>query len=175
MQKYYLLIFNDDWADEHNVPAQACMTETQYQKWLEQPTGKPNPKYEQQKAIFDENVAARERYDKLVASNYRNKGSVSQAEIDAAYVPYVNSIHDEPKKFFSGIHARLGNNGQDFGDDYERYEFCKDLVADHIVRVHEVPKEFFEVFLDVKLHDLSLCNIFEEDLASNVYEDEEDY
>ena len=33
MSEYYLLTFNEDWADEHNVPALACMTEEQYEKW----------------------------------------------------------------------------------------------------------------------------------------------
>lgn len=33
--KYYLLTFNQDWADEHDVPALACFTETQYNEWLQ--------------------------------------------------------------------------------------------------------------------------------------------
>lgn len=32
--KYYLCIFNEDYADEHNVPATACFTEEQYNAWL---------------------------------------------------------------------------------------------------------------------------------------------
>lgn len=31
--KYYLLTFNEDWADEHNVPALACMNEKEFEKW----------------------------------------------------------------------------------------------------------------------------------------------
>lgn len=34
MKKYFLLTFNEDWADEHNVPAIACFTEKQYNNWL---------------------------------------------------------------------------------------------------------------------------------------------
>jgi len=31
--KYYLLTSNEDWADEHNVPALAVMNEKQLDKW----------------------------------------------------------------------------------------------------------------------------------------------
>jgi len=30
---YFLLVFNEDWADEHDVPALAIMTEKEYNKW----------------------------------------------------------------------------------------------------------------------------------------------
>lgn len=35
MEKYYLLTFNEDWADEHYVPALACMNDKEYKKWSE--------------------------------------------------------------------------------------------------------------------------------------------
>ena len=31
--KYYLLTFNEDWADEHDVPALAVMDENRYETW----------------------------------------------------------------------------------------------------------------------------------------------
>lgn len=31
--KYYLLTFEEDWADEHDVPALACFTEEEFNKW----------------------------------------------------------------------------------------------------------------------------------------------
>jgi hypothetical protein len=31
--EYYLLRFNEDWADEHNVPALACMNENKFNNW----------------------------------------------------------------------------------------------------------------------------------------------
>lgn len=34
-KKYKLLVFNEDWADEHDVPALEVMSEKQYNKWLE--------------------------------------------------------------------------------------------------------------------------------------------
>jgi hypothetical protein len=33
--KHYLLTFNEDWADEHNVPALAVMDESEYKNWCE--------------------------------------------------------------------------------------------------------------------------------------------
>lgn len=35
---YYLLTYNEDWADEHNVPALACMTEEEFESWKEEDT-----------------------------------------------------------------------------------------------------------------------------------------
>lgn len=46
--KYFLLTFNEDWADEHDVPALACFNENEYEEWLNRPSGKLNPKYEKQ-------------------------------------------------------------------------------------------------------------------------------
>lgn len=148
MQKYFLLVFNEDWADEHNVPAQACFTEAQYNKWLESPLARVNPKYEEQKAAFDIAVATRDKY--------------------------VNSIHDEPKKSFSYISAQLGNNGQDFGESFADLLTGEDFVINGVVKVYGVPKEFFEVFNEVRLYDLSLCNIFKENISEYYYDEEED-
>ena len=33
LKKWYLLTFNEDWADEHYVPALAVMDEKRYEKW----------------------------------------------------------------------------------------------------------------------------------------------
>lgn len=32
-KKYYLLTFNEDWADEHNVPALTCFNREQFEEW----------------------------------------------------------------------------------------------------------------------------------------------
>jgi hypothetical protein len=34
-ERYYLLTFNEDWADEHNVPALEVMTEGEFLRWSE--------------------------------------------------------------------------------------------------------------------------------------------
>ena len=66
--KYYLLTFNEDWADEHNVPALACFTEEQYNKWLERPSGKLNKNYDQEMEDFN---LQKEKYDTFCARNER--------------------------------------------------------------------------------------------------------
>jgi len=175
MQKYYLLTFNEDWADEHYVPALTCFTENEYQRWLRQATGKPNKNYADEKAKFTLRLAASKKYDDLARKSYLKPGSVSKEELLATHVPYVNSVHDVPKKFFSGIHASLGNNGEGFGESFVDYTTGQALVDAAIVSVYEVPKEFFNVFKEVNLSSLSLCNVFDEDLAENVYENEEYY
>lgn len=35
MTNYYLLTFEEDYTDEHDVPALACFTQEQYDSWLE--------------------------------------------------------------------------------------------------------------------------------------------
>lgn len=32
-KKFYLLTFNQDWGDEHDVPALACFTQKQFDEW----------------------------------------------------------------------------------------------------------------------------------------------
>lgn len=32
-RKYYLMTFNEDWADEHDVPALECMDEELFEEW----------------------------------------------------------------------------------------------------------------------------------------------
>ncbi len=34
IENYYLLVFNEDYGDEHDVPALACFNQKQYDKWL---------------------------------------------------------------------------------------------------------------------------------------------
>lgn len=50
--KYYLLIFNDDYADEHNVPALEVMTQEEFDKWKETPSGVLNKNYEKELQEF---------------------------------------------------------------------------------------------------------------------------
>lgn len=84
--KCYLLVFDEDYADEHDVPALACMTEEEYDKWLETPSGKLNPNYGEELAKYLQDQA----------------------------LPYterkINSW-DRPKKVRSRMHAYLGNGG----------------------------------------------------------------
>ena len=142
--KYYLLTFNQDWADEHNVPALACFTEEQYQQWLERPSGKLNKNYEQE------------------LEEWYNTNKVEY-----------RSIHNSPQKVSSYINAYLGNGGDCFGESFSDLYLMKEFVADDIVKVLEVDQLFFDYFHKAELDDLSLCNIFNEDITDWYDEDED--
>jgi hypothetical protein len=60
--KYYLLTFNEDWADEHDVPALACFTEDQYNNWLQK------SQWETDTEIEDGEEMPDDRYSKIYAS-----------------------------------------------------------------------------------------------------------
>ena len=175
--KYYLLTFNEDWADEHNVPALACFTEEQYQKWLERPSGKLNKNYEQEVVNFN---LQQEKYKDFVKGmqelGIHNKHPTyfSPAEkewYDNNRVEYI-SAYRFPIRVHSYISANLGNNGDNFGDAFKDLYLMEEFVAKGIVKVIEVDKSFFDYFHKTNLDDLSLSNIFSEDIMEYFYDDE---
>jgi hypothetical protein len=96
--KYFLLTFDENWADEHDVPALACFTEAEYEEW-------------QFRAIE--------------------------------------------------IHARLGNSGEYFEEEFEHCIIGRDYEKEGYVSVFEVDENFFNTFHKANLSGLSLCNIFD--------------
>lgn len=137
---YYLLTFNDDYADEHNVPALECMTQDEYEKWLEEPCTKLNPNYEEE----------------LIA--YRAKK--------------IKGFYDKPIRGESALRAKLGNNGNNFEDGYERFTYNKDLLCG-AVKKYEVSEDFYKTFKRADLAGLSLCNVFEKDRNEEAFYDED--
>ena len=158
MNKYYLLTFNENFADEHDVPALACMNEDNYQAWLKSLVSRPNPTYEQELLKYN---SERERYE-----NYLKEGKKIHEELGIeAYRKYmsknyVSSVLQKPKKGYSLIRAYLGNNSEGFNEMFTDYETGKDLVDDNTVKVTEVPEIFYTIFHENKLHSLSLANVF---------------
>lgn len=167
MKKFYLLTFNEDWADEHNVPATACFTENEYKSWCEALTGAPNKKYEEELTEHNKSIREYEKYTAILRKYHQDNSPEAKAAIDAARVPYVNSIHDRPRKFFSGISAYLGNNGEGFGESFENYPTGQALVIGNIVKVFEVNSSFHKIFHKAHLSDLSLSNVFDGSLTEN--------
>jgi hypothetical protein len=168
-QKYYLLTFNEDYADEHNVPAQACFNEKDYKKWLKLKTGRENKQYEEQCKKFK---ADEQLYRDTIAEYQRrgiynrNRSQLPLTEAEEAFMAQYPLKHvdwyNAPKPISdSFIRAYLGNSGDDFGDEYRNYKTMKDLVDQGYVTVTEVAKEFVDVFNAARLGRLSLCNIFE--------------
>jgi hypothetical protein len=167
MNKYYLLTFNEDWADEHDVPALECMTEEEYSEWLETPSGELNPNYIEEKENWDEYQRARKAYyqglkdrdnlDRKSPNDYTNE---DKAWIKANKVEY-KSFEEIPKKVNSNMQAYLGNGGDGFEEDYSDKYLMKEFVEDNTVKVLEVTEEFYNTFKKANLSSFSLCNVFE--------------
>lgn len=166
---YYLLTFNQDWADEHDVPALACMTEEEYNQWLETPSGDLNENYEEENKVFQEKVL---KYNTFV-SECKNRGLYTKphneyTEEDNKWyienkVDYIYSRHTPKKVLNSKICAYLGNGGDGFEEKFNHLYLMKEFVDTKIVKVLKVNKDFYDVFHDAGLTDLSLCGIFKLD------------
>jgi hypothetical protein len=160
--RYFLLTFNDDYGDEHNVPALECFTEEEYEKWSRTPAGAINKRYEEQLVKHEENVKAYQKYYYRVAGEELPKGPA----------PKYASPYDKPKRVRSYIHAYLGNNGDGFENGYSQYLTLGELVVDGTVTVTEVDKSFHTIFHKTRLSSLSLCNVF--DIDEQDYEEDEE-
>jgi hypothetical protein len=177
--KYYLLTFNDDYADEHNVPALECFNEKDYEKWLSEPAGKLNPKYDEIKKEVDETEARWKKFWKDLEGNgftiggHANAGKIPKGHLLEREFNILNglprSYSGEPQKIFSYMSASLGNGGEGFDEGYSWALNNKDFVEKRgegkykysTVTVMEVGKEFYDTFKKANLSGLSLCNIFE--------------
>jgi hypothetical protein len=162
--KYYLLIFNEDYADEHNVPAIACMTEEKYQKWLKTPSGELNEDYESEMKIYNERL---EKYNNLI-KQYQDKGIYhkpwskhTEEELEWSKQNPLEHPYDQPKKVTSDLNARLGNSGDYFEEDYEHLYLMEEFVDANLVKVTEVNEDFYNTFNKVNLSQINLCNIFD--------------
>lgn len=162
---YKLLIFNQDWADEHNVPALACMTEEEYNIWLTTPSGELNPNYEKQNEEYQRKLNDYKNFIKelQVRNLYTKKTSDFTEEEKKWYEenkkPYIYDW-DSPKRVSSNMNARLGNGGEGFEENYGHLYLMKEFVEAGIVKVFDVSEDFYNTFHKAKLSDLSLCNVF---------------
>lgn len=157
---YYLLTFNEDWADEHDVPALACMTTSEYKEWLETPSGDIDSEYDKKLADFREKCDKWNIYQEAASKAARDKTLESRKAADELICPYVNSYHDEPSRINSHLYASLGNNGEGFGESYQHLYLMKEFVEEKYVKITKVNEEFYRTFHKANLASLSLCNIF---------------
>ena len=163
--KYFLLVFNEDYGDEHDVPAIACMNIEEYNEWLETPSGELNENYESEKKLYDKRHSDYDTFLKeLITKDFANKpfNQYTKDEkkwYDLNKVDYVSS-RSTPVKCRSYMHASLGNSGDGFESDYSNLYLMKEFVECKMVKVHEVDKSFYDTFNKVGLSSISLCNIF---------------
>lgn len=162
---YKLLTFCEDWADEHNVPAVACMTEEEYNVWLKSPSGKLNPNYGKEYQEYQQKVSDFDNFtEELKKRNLNTKPPKDFTEEEKLWYnenkkPYV-SWYNKPTRVYSGLRAYLGNSGEGFEDDYEDLYLMEEFVQEDIVKVFDVNEDFYNTFHKAKLSQLSLCNIF---------------
>lgn len=162
---YKLLKFNEDYADEHNVPALACMTNDDYIKWLMTPSGIPNENYEQELIEYNNKVdlykqsLQKWRDRGVYYKNFDDFTLEDRQYIKENPLEYI-SERDRPKKCKSYLQVYLGNGGDYFKESYEHLYLMSEFVEHGVVKVMNVSEEFFNTFQKARLSDLSLCNIF---------------
>ncbi len=177
--KYYLLTFNENWADEFDVPALQCFNENDYEKWLAEPAGRKNDRYEEELKVYE---AQKKAYLKW-GDAYRNfhNGSKHSYEELAKWRnenPTPSYTTAEPVKAYSYLSANLGNSGDGFEEGYEWALLNSDFISNSnghsTVDITVVSKEFYDIFKKAKLAYLSLCNIFDFKADKYIDDDYED-
>ena len=164
MDKHYLLRFNEDYGDEHNVPALSCMKEYEYNKWLKTPSGELNPNYEKELKIFNDYQTNyknfSEKINKILGNGW---GSIQFTKWPKYLLLEYESLvsADYPVKCFSNMSAYLGNSGECFEENYHDFHLMEDFVKNNIVTVLEVDESFYNFFHKASLGSMSLCNVFE--------------
>ena len=173
MEKYKLLTFSEDYADEHNVPALECMTEEQYQKWLLTPSGTLNPDYEANKLLEEDYEKQwKDFWQHLTDKGYTiesggrtfaNTQEIPKDDLETlAYEKKVRALERirNNYKVHSNMYANLGNSGDGFGESYSTYYLMEEFVEHNLVTVTDVDKSFYDTFHKANLNRLSLCNVF---------------
>jgi hypothetical protein len=178
--KYYLLTFNEDYGDEHDVPALECFTEEEYLKWLETPSGKLIPNFEQDSKVYQEKVATHS----LFVEELKKRGLYTKFQKDFTKeelvwfrenkVDYVSS-HNVPTRVSSFLQASLGNSGDGFNEKFSDIYLCKEFIEAKYVKVLEVDETFYTFFKKANLSRLSLCNIFDTEEFYDYDEDNSDF
>lgn len=162
--KHYLAIFNQDYADEHTVPAIACFNQEEYDNWCATKITKLDPNYASKKVEFDTKMKAFTDYNNEYNQKIKDNGGKSNDEIivwsKENYVKSIYSFH-APKQGKSLLRAWLGNSGECFEEGYEIYHTGKNMVDARVINVTEVSKDFYNTFKLVDLDQINLCNVFE--------------
>jgi hypothetical protein len=166
MDSYYLLTFNEDYADEHDVPALACMNQNEFNEWKEKPLGRINENYDEEKADYEiKQKALEEIHQEIKEKVGKNWPSIQfnkwPKDLYERYQKMETFPRSPSKVNESSLFAWLGNSGEGFEENYRQYAFAKELVEAGIVKITPVNKKFWETFHEANLANLGLCNVFE--------------
>ncbi len=160
---YYLLTFKTSLADEFDIPAQECFSQTEYDVWLRTRIIKKDPNYYFLLAAWQDQYIRYKQFEDectkrgILLKPYDNLTEEDKLWRDKNFVHYTNQSM-KPVKGTSLIRAEIGNNSEDchFGN----FEFAEELVDAGIVQVFEVDNTFYETFHKAMLSNMSLSNIF---------------
>lgn len=170
--KYKLLTFNEDYGDEHNVPALCVMSEEEFHIWCITPSGELNPEYEAQtQALADYELANKNFWKMLEDKGYvcngrGNTGAIPKSDLETLQLEKEYRALKRPRfvsRVFSRLCAYLGNGGECFEENYTHLYLMGEFVQAGIVKVTDVDEAFANTFNAAGLSSLSLCNIFEID------------
>lgn len=172
-----LLVFNEDYADEHNVPALSVMTQEEFNIWCKKPNGTFNTEYDSQLKVYNELEDDNRTFWKML----EDKGYTLDGRGNTSAIPktdlvtlnlekeyrerhsYENKVNHPTRVIDCRLYANLGNGGDSFEKDYCDIYLNEEFITNNIVSVSDVSDEFMKTFNEAKLANLSLCNIFKED------------
>jgi len=167
--KFYLLTFNEDWADEHNVPALACFNEETFDLFR-------NKKFISDEELEEkkEGLEKYKQYCELCKNiSEKTKNKIKDFPNESYYNVQAKILAEENLSmnfFYKGvkqpildvdIRAYLGNNGGDFNEEFQDCFTGQDFIDKKYVKVIEVDKSFYDTFNTASLSRLSLCSIFQ--------------
>jgi hypothetical protein len=162
MQKYFLT-FNQDYADEFNVPAFSVMNQEEYNKFLENEMGEINEDYDKKLKEYEKKRNEYYKFIKESTQRATDFGRNSNEYIKWFKENRVDFNHntDMPSKGISYLVAYLGNEGDGFEKNYVGLSTGKDFVDKGYVKVHEISDEIYNFLKSIDIGYFSLCNIFE--------------
>lgn len=163
----FLLTFNENWADEFDVTALACMTEEEFKEWKNKNLGIINEDYDKEIKEYEVKLKKRTEFvEELKKRNlyYTSYNHFTENEKKWYQENKVPALNYRPTKLAECfISTYLGNSGEGFEEPFMNYEKARDLLEASIVHVTVVDDNFKAVFDAANLSNLSLCNVFEID------------
>jgi hypothetical protein len=170
MEKYYLLIFNEE-LEGVALPSQACFDEKDMNIWLNSPSGDLSGTYEEELVQWEEQKARKEalieEYKKRDMWNVPTYKLTPEQRMwqSKNWIPYVPA---KPARVYSDVNSNFPNEDSltaILGD----YYLMAEMVANKVVEVQEVSEEFYHTFNKARMFRLSMTDIFEKGVGYDPY------